>query len=341
MVSARPVPSGLHALGQKAHSPSSSMRGSRHFGRRRLLASLSATAFGSVLLASRPSAAITQQTIRKTTVEDDVTLVSETFGDPDDSPMLLIMGAMASMLWWPDDFCQELASQGFFVIRYDHRDTGLSTQYPLGSPPYTISDLAEDAVRILDDHGISAAHSVAMSLGGMIAQIIAVTHPDRVLSLSLISTTPIGVDGAELPPTSHTYLEHLAAARSLDWTNEDDVIEFMVRDATMLAGDAFPHDARRARDHIELDVLRAKNFANATNHFLLEAGGDWAGALSHVEAPTIVIHGTADPVFPIEHGERLVAVINGAQFLRVDGGGHELHPEHFQDIISAITSVTR
>ncbi|RUY78240.1 alpha/beta fold hydrolase, partial [Mesorhizobium sp. M7A.F.Ca.CA.001.10.2.1] len=104
-------------------------------------------------------------------------IISETFGDPANPPLLLIMGAMASMLWWPEAFCRELADAGLFVIRYDNRDTGRSTKYKPGEPPYTFDDMADDAMRVLDDHGIGKANVVGMSMGGMIAQLVALVHP--------------------------------------------------------------------------------------------------------------------------------------------------------------------
>jgi predicted alpha/beta hydrolase len=102
---------------------------------------------------------------------DGIEIATEAFGDPANSTVLLVMGAMASMLWWPEEFCEELAARGRRVIRYDHRDTGLSTKYEPGEPPYTLGDMADDAVRVLDGYGISAAHLVGMSMGGVISQL--------------------------------------------------------------------------------------------------------------------------------------------------------------------------
>src|SRR5882724_12637812 len=119
-------------------------------------------------------------------------IVSQTFGDSADPAILLIIGAMASMLWWPEAFCRKLAGEGLFVIRYDNRDTGLSTKYAPGEPPYTFEDMADDAVRVLADHGIERAHVVGMSMGGMIAQLVALKHSSRVISLTVISSSPMG-----------------------------------------------------------------------------------------------------------------------------------------------------
>jgi pimeloyl-ACP methyl ester carboxylesterase len=123
-----------------------------------------------------------------------VELATEAFGDRQHPPVLLIMGAMASMLWWPDELCRRLAARGRYVIRYDHRDTGCSTKYPPRQSRYTLEDMVDDAVRVLDGYSLAAAHFVTMSLGGMIGQIAAIAYPTRVTSLTAISTSPVGVD---------------------------------------------------------------------------------------------------------------------------------------------------
>ncbi|MHC2297795.1 pimeloyl-ACP methyl ester carboxylesterase [Rhizobium mongolense] len=257
---------------------------------------------------------------------DGLEIATQVFGDPTHEPTLLIMGAMASMLWWPEEFCQQLAAQGRYVIRYDNRDTGLSTFYEPGSPPYTMDDMAEDAMHVLDAYGIESAHLVGMSLGGMIAQIAALAHPARVRTLTLISTTPIGVDTSTLPQTSDTYMEHAAAGESVDWTDNAQVIDFIVKDTRMIAGTAHRHDEERTRNLVERDVKRAKNFVSATNHVMLKGGDAWKSKLGELVAPLLIVHGTADPIFPVEHGELLAETVEGAELLRLEGGGHEIHP---------------
>ena len=131
-----------------------------------------------------------------------VTICVATFGSPEDPPVLLIQGNGGSMLWWEDEFCTRLASAGRFVIRYDHRDTGRSVTYPPGEPGYVFTDLVEDAAGVLDVTGVDQAHVVGISMGGAIAQLLALDHPDRVASLTLISTSPDGPGAADLPPMS-------------------------------------------------------------------------------------------------------------------------------------------
>ena len=133
---------------------------------------------------------------------DGIELATEALGDPAHPPVLLIMSVMASMLWWPDEFCERLANRGRRVVRYDNRDTGRSTTYEAGKPAYTLDDMADDAVRVLDGYGFSAAHLVGMSLGGMIAQLAALKHPARVASLTAIGASPVGEDTSGLPSVS-------------------------------------------------------------------------------------------------------------------------------------------
>ena len=130
---------------------------------------------------------------------DGIALATQSFGDPAHPAALLIMGGMASMLWWPRAFCERLASHGRYVIHYDQRDTGLSTRYLPGEAPYALDDLVDDAIHVLDGHAIQAAHLVGMSLGGMVGQIAALKHPSRVLSLTTISSSPVGTDRSSLP----------------------------------------------------------------------------------------------------------------------------------------------
>ncbi|OCI91823.1 acetyltransferase [Rhizobium sp. AC27/96] len=267
---------------------------------------------------------------------DGVEIATQAFGDPAHQPTLLIMGAMASMLWWPEAFCRELAAQGRYVIRYDNRDTGLSTFYEPGSPPYTMDDMAEDAIHVLDAYGIDSADVIGMSLGGMIAQIGTLAHPTRVRTLTLMSTTPVGIDTSSLPQTSDAYMQHASAGESVDWTDNDQVIDFIVRDARMIASTGHPHDETAARTLVERDVKRARNFVSATNHFMLKGGDAWKDRLAELAPPLLVIHGTADPIFPVEHGELLAATVEGAELVRLEGGGHEIHPGDWDEIIAAI-----
>ncbi|WP_027059128.1 alpha/beta fold hydrolase [Mesorhizobium loti] len=272
------------------------------------------------------------------TTIDRPEIISEAFGDPADPALLLIMGAMASMLWWPDALCRKLSGAGLYVIRYDNRDTGRSTKYPPGQPPYTFDDMADDAIGVLDSHGIGKAHVAGMSMGGMIAQRVALKHPSRVASLTVISSSPMGMDTSHLPQTTDAYTKHSAEGADVDWSDRRQVIDFMVRDTRAIAGIAHPFDEAGMRVFIELDYDRSRGFLSATNHFMLKGGNAWKGRLPEMAAPLLVIHGTADPIFPVEHGETLAETVAGAKLLRIEGGGHELHPQDWPAISAAIVA---
>jgi len=268
-------------------------------------------------------------------------IVSQTFGDPGNPAMLLIMGSMASMLWWPEVLCKKLAGEGRFVIRFDNRDTGLSTKYAAGEPPYTFDDMADDAVGVLDSYGIGKAHVVGMSMGGMIAQRLTLKHPSRVISLTVISSSPVGIDTSHLPGTTEAYMEHSADGAKVDWSDRDQVIGFVVKDAHAIASTTHPFDEKAMRAFIERDYDRSGGFLSATNHFMLKGGEDVKGRLHEIEAPLLVIHGTSDPIFPVEHGAALADAVAGARLVRIEGGGHELHPQDWDTIAAAVIAHTK
>ncbi|ESY26994.1 alpha/beta hydrolase [Mesorhizobium sp. LNJC391B00] len=268
-------------------------------------------------------------------------IVSQTFGDPGDPAILLIMGAMASMLWWPEALCKKLAGEGHFVIRYDNRDTGLSTKYTPGEPPYTFDDMADDAVRVLDGCGIGKAHVVGMSMGGMIAQRLVLKHPSRVITLTVISSSPVGIDTSHLPGTTEAYMEHSADGAKVDWSDRDQVIGFVVKDARAIASNAHPFDEKAMRAFVQQDYDRSGGFLSATNHFMLKSCEDLKGRLCEIKVPLLVIHGTSDPIFPVEHGAALADAVAGGRLVRVEGGGHELHPDDWGTIVAAIVTHTK
>jgi pimeloyl-ACP methyl ester carboxylesterase len=266
-----------------------------------------------------------------------VDLCVETFGDPVDPAVLLIGGAAASMDWWDDEFCRLIASGPRFVIRYDHRDTGRSVSYEPGAPAYTGSDLVADAAGVLDALGVSRAHVVAISMGGALAQRLAVDHPDRVVSLTLMSTSP-GVPGgpafSDLPPSSDDLRAHFAAPPpEPDWSNRGAVIDYVVDGERLYAG-SYPLDEARLRERVGRIFDRTANIASSmTNHSVIDDGDPAKGGLRNIDAPTLVVHGTEDPLFPPGHGEVLAAEIPGAELLLLEGVGHELPPRGIWDIV--------
>jgi pimeloyl-ACP methyl ester carboxylesterase len=267
---------------------------------------------------------------------DGVLLLSEFCGDSDDPPILLIMGAMASAVWWAEDFCCQLAALGRYVIRYDHRDTGRSTSYEPGHIHYSIEDLADDAFCVLDGYGIQSAHLVGMSLGGFLAQLMALKHPQRVKSLTLIASEPLAETDPTIPGIDPSVLEYHAKASELDWANREAVIEYQIGAWRLISGSAHPFDESAIRELAGADFDRTPNLMTTFNHALLQGGEKWVNRLHEITVPTLVIHGTEDCVLPYAHSLALQAEIQDAVLLPLPGTGHELHRDDWSVILEAI-----
>jgi pimeloyl-ACP methyl ester carboxylesterase len=268
-----------------------------------------------------------------------IRLCTEPFGNPADPPVLLLMGAGGSMLWWEEGFCRLLAGRGRFVIRYDQRDTGRSVTDEPGRPQYTSADLLADALGVLDAYELPAAHLVGVSSGGALAQLLALGAPDRVLSLVLISTSPATPGERELPSATERFMQ-FATTAEVDWSDEGSAIEYLVAYARTLAGGERPFDEAAVRDFVRRDVERADSFASAENHGSIAEGDVPQGPLSDVAVPTLVIHGTADPLFPAEHGQALANEIPGARLLLLERAGHGVDRADWETIMDAIVEVS-
>jgi pimeloyl-ACP methyl ester carboxylesterase len=266
-----------------------------------------------------------------------VELCTETFGDPADPPVLLLMGG-GSMLWWDEGFCARLAARGRFVVRYDQRDTGRSTTYAHGRPGYGSSDLLADACAILDAYGFPAAQIVGMSAGGGLAQELALGHPERLRSLVLISTSPVVSTGRTLPSPTAAFTR-FAASVEVDWSDPALIVDYLVEYWRALAGDQRPFDEAAVRDLARRDVERARDPAAAQNLDLLTGEGPSDASLRSIAAPTLVIHGTADPMFPVEHGAALADAIPGARLLRLEGAGHGFDRSDWDTVVEAIVGL--
>jgi pimeloyl-ACP methyl ester carboxylesterase len=278
---------------------------------------------------------ITERLIKVKGVE----LCTESFGDSADPPVLLVMGLGGSMLWWQDGFCRLLAGHRRFVIRYDQRDTGRSTTYEPGHPDYTSRDLLEDAIALLDAYHVATAHLVGESAGGALVQLLALEFRSRVQSLVLISTSPATPGDRSLPPPSAAFTEFVRSA-TVDWADADSVVDYLVAYARVLAGEERLFDEAEVRDLVRRDVQRAHDIAALQNHALLDNGAEPHGALSSIEAPTLVIHGTADPMFPFPHGEALASEIQRARLLPLEGAGHGIQRADWETITEAIAAHT-
>lgn len=265
-----------------------------------------------------------------------VKLKAESFGSPPNPAILLIMGAASSGIWWPERFCERLAARGRFVVRYDHRDTGGSTSYPPGTTPYSVVDLADDALAVLDGFGVERAHLVGMSLGGYLAQLAALKAPERVLTLTLIASERLAESAPEMPPMSPEIGEYFARAENLDWTDRAAVVDYNVGAWKILSGSAHEPDVALIREMAEADFDRTPDPRTPMNHGQLGGGEEWLGRLSEIQAPVLVIHGTEDPVLPYEHGLALARDLPRTTLLTLTGTGHELHPEDWPTILDAI-----
>jgi pimeloyl-ACP methyl ester carboxylesterase len=268
-----------------------------------------------------------------------VNLCAEAFGDPAHPTLLLISGSSGSMDWWRTEFCRRLAEGERRVVRYDHRDTGQSAHSKPGAPDYSGADLVADAVGLLDALGIDSAHVAGVSMGGGIGQVLALDHPERVASLTLMSTSPLGAD---LPPPTDALAARFAdPVPPPDWSNRDEVIDYIVQDHRAYAG-TLPFDADEVRGLAAIVVGRTIDIeASMTNHSLLSGGDPLRPRLGQITAPTLVIHGTEDPLFPLAHGEALAREIPG-RLVAIEGMGHEVPPRPVWDqVIAAILEHTR
>jgi pimeloyl-ACP methyl ester carboxylesterase len=278
-----------------------------------------------------------------------VTLCYETFGDPDDVPILLVMGLATQMIGWHEDFCETLAERGFYVVRFDNRDIGRSTH--LGFPPpsigqmlrrrlrpeqYDLSDMAEDTAILMKELGLSPAHVVGASMGGMIAQMLAAEHPEAVRSLvSIMSTTGSRRHGQPAlsvyryllrpPPRDRdAYVDRAAAIFGLVGSTGFDRDEQYVRER---AGQSYDRgfDARAGGRQLGAIV----------------ATGDRTKMLRRIKAPTLVIHGTVDKMIRPSGGRATAKAIPGARLMMIDGMGHDLPRGAWPQLLDAISEHAR
>jgi pimeloyl-ACP methyl ester carboxylesterase len=273
-----------------------------------------------------------------------VDLCVETFGDRADPALLLIAGATSSMDQWDDELCRRLAAGGRFVVRYDQRDTGRSVSYPAGSPGYTFDDLAADALGLLDVFGLARAHLVGISMGGAVAQTLALRHPDRVASLTLLSTSPVtrSPGSPALPPSSPELQARFAdPPPEPDWSDRAAVIDYLVEGQRPFEARSRSFDEAAVRALAGRIVDRTTNLAAAmTNHWLL-GGEPVTGQLGDVRAPTLVLHGAEDPLFAVAHAEALTREIPGARLILLERTGHEFPRRHIWDqVVPAVLAHT-
>ncbi len=287
------------------------------------------------------------------TTANGISLEYEQFGDPANPPLLLIMGLGAQLTLWPVELVEALVARGFHVIRYDNRDIGLSQKFTdHGMPnfkrvglmrllglrarlPYRLSDMAADAVGLLDALGIAKAHVVGASMGGMIAQLVAATYPERVLSLtSIMSTT----GNRRVPAARPEAMAALMDRPPADATAET-ILPYGIRVSRAIGSPGYPASEDRLKERIARDYDRSFHPTGAGRQLAaILDDGDRRKRLAKVTAPTLVIHGADDPLVPVEGGRDTAASITGAKLLEIPGMGHDLPLELVDQVADAIAA---
>lgn len=279
----------------------------------------------------------------------------EEHGHPDNPPLLLIMGLGAQMTFWPIELVEALAARGFRVIRFDNRDIGLSHKFDgvkvpgmiwhmirkrFGFPPkvpYRLSDMAADAMGVLDALEIDKAHIVGASMGGMIAQLVAIEHPHRTLSLtSIFSTT----GSSKLPQADKPAIE--ALTKRPDSTDEEVLVDHGVMVANAIGSPGFKRDPDEHREWVRANVRRSFYPEGLTRQMAaIIDDGDRTSRLASVTAPTLVLHGEDDPLVKVEGGRATAAAIPGAKIKTWPGWGHDLPKEMIEPLASEIAAHAR
>ncbi|GGM66239.1 hydrolase [Longimycelium tulufanense] len=272
----------------------------------------------------------------------DVDIWSEALGEPGAPPLLLIMGANASAMGWPDEFVELLVQGGHRVIRYDHRDTGRSTHIPPADATYEMADLARDALAVLDAHDVRSAHVMGMSMGGLIGQLLAVDHADRLRSLTLALTGALDMGTVDDTPPDAERLEAMLALSTPGGDHESEV-DRRVALWRALHGTVLPFDEAEYRRLEERVIAHAGTFLPATGHIRLasiplERGGD---DLRGLITPTLIIQGTEDPFYPTGYGRYLAQLIPGAVLELIDGLGHSLPRAVHKKVTDLVLAHTR
>ena len=277
-----------------------------------------------------------------------VTLAYETFGSPDDPPLVLVMGVATQMIAWPDGFCQALADHGFYVVRFDNRDIGLSTHLDdagvpdlmalldgSGSAPYTLADMADDTAGLLDALHLDRVHLVGLSMGGMIAQEVAIRHGHRLISLTSIMSTPAAHIGQPTPDASATLM--LPPPQT-----EAEAADLTVEVYRVVGSPAYPADVEWQRAVGEESFRRSSRSAGKVRQFgAILVSPDRRPALAELTVPTLVLHGEDDPLIPVEGGRETAAVIAGARLVTYPGMGHDLPGELWPALVAEITDHAR
>lgn len=259
----------------------------------------------------------------------------ETFGEAKAPAILLINGLGSQMTRWPEAFCAKLTARGYRAIRFDNRDTGLSTWFKEGDR-YSLSDMAGDAMAVLDAARVDRAHIAGVSMGGMISQAVAIEHPDRVLSLtSIMSAT--GAPGTMDPRPEAGATLTLAPPDPA--AGLEAYVDHMVRSAEIISSPGYPWPPGALRERALAEQARAYNPTGSVRQMgAIRSDGDRTGRLSKLKVPAVVLHGADDPLVQVIGGESTAAAIPGAELRIIPGMGHDLPPALFDIVADAILS---
>jgi len=273
---------------------------------------------------------------------DGVRLRTEAFGDEGGEPLVLIMGATAPGVYWTGSFIQPFIDAGCFVVRYDNRDTGKSTCVDYQEHPYTLDNLARDAVAVMDAYGMRTAHVAGASMGGMIVQALMIEHADRLKTATIIMSSPLSGGGdqpalasEDLPGPDDAWMEEMMTLAASPSTSREENIARKVEQYRMLAGSAGVFDEAEQRKIATIEVDQAVNLNAAMNHSIAIAHSspsDRRPLLRKADVPTLVVHGTEDPILPYPHGVALAETIPDAEFLTLEGAGHDLKDVFLRDV---------
>jgi pimeloyl-ACP methyl ester carboxylesterase len=277
----------------------------------------------------------------------------ETFGQKNHPALLLVMGGCCQGIMWPTEFCELLASEKFYVIRYDHRDTGYSTCFDFKTNPYNLLDLTKDALGLLDALKVEKAHICGLSMGGPIAELMAVYHPERVLTITLIATScdfrPMNLAYAGLPPEENSlsspkdiYLSWMKKFLAHPAKNEEEAFEQRMDCWRILNGTMVPFEEIRYSELHKLFLSRSKSPESIKNHIMACSNSEdlVKAAPRQVKVPTLIFHGTEDPIVPSDHGVALAKAISKSKYFLIDGFGHVLNCQFYEFIIRKIKERT-
>ena len=271
----------------------------------------------------------------------------ETFGKKEDTPILLIQGSGAQGLLWQEHFCEKLAENGYYVIRYDHRDTAQSSHIDYHKNPYELKDLMEDAKLILDILELDKVHIVGSSMGGYIAQLLGIHYPERILTLTLMMSSLLSIS------LEHAFLEDrnpfFIPLPTKQFTNslleigpvpqtQTGLVDYMLSVWSAYNGTAIPYDSLYWTSLAKIWIYRTKDLAASYNHRLAVSASppNRESELKNLHLPTLIIHGSVDPFFPVEHAYALQKSISGSSLMVVEKMGHLFHDAFIETVLGVL-----